>query len=1263
MPTVRDTQRLFWLLSEGCARRLWALVVCCLALLTVLLPVGLMQAQPEPLNEAWRWARFGAASGLPSDRVLDVVETSNGVSWARTEARLAWYDAYQWHPVTIVEDSTPQWPSRIVPDRQGGILAVASQRLYRVDQQGVSAIALEGEAGRLAVRDVIPLDDEALLVLTLGGLYRHHPGGLDPFPAPEEVTPEEIARSLFFTEVEGVWISTARGLFQWTGEGWVKRFDHATRLLRVGPWGGLAAVIDGPPSVYGLWTWTPGSPPRHVTGTGDGQGLITSLHVDSVGNALVASASGQVWIRRDSRWTLLTSVPPPLVNPRFIRAGPDGDLWVGNEEGLFLFRASSPRWRRWRTSDLAEGNNINAILEARNGDVWMGTGAGVFIRHTDGTLEHVTAIRGTPLRVVTGLAEDREGGIWVASGSSFTGAFRWDGASWTHVGAEAGLEASHIHKIARDRRGQLWFLGIGLQFGGTRNESGAFVYDGVGFTPWGVAEGLLSGRVYDFAEGPDGARWFATLKGLSRYHDEQWTHWTTEEGLRNNRVFTLTIDDDGRPWFGHQIAGQGLGTLDDQGRPHYLSVADGLIDDEVWSVCIGPDSALWMGTRGGLSRYQDGTFASFGPSTGLEHRHVWPVLPLADQLYVGTIGGGVYVLHLEERLSPPPSVTVTPPLAASGNVYFQWQPFAFRGQQPPEEIETRYRLDEQPWSAWSVAREASVLNVPPGAHTFTVQAKSLFGIVTAAGTTASFRIAPPFYRHPLFLAAVLLWVLSMSALGLSYWRRQHRSKAHFSKVFHASPMAIAISSVEEGRMIEVNERFETLFGYARDEIIGKTTRELNLWHDPNKRAPLMAQVQQGEVLQDVELQFVTKSGVTRDIQGSVELVKLAGRRRLLWMGIDVTERKQAEEALRLSQARLEAAQARAKMGSWEYYPETQASYWSKEMFHIYGLDPAQDYPSIGQALELIHPEDRQRVQASQMQSLYTLEPISIDYRTNPAQGPERHLNATVHTVKDQDGHPIYLAGTVMDVTERKQAEAIREELIAELEAKNAELERFTYTVSHDLKSPLVTIRGFVGLLEQDALAGDTDQIKRDIEHIKHATDKMHQLLGELLELSRIGRQMNPPEAVALSELAQDAVALVAGRLVARGVEVEIDSDLPKIVGDRVRLLEVYQNLIDNAVKFMGDQRKPRLEIGARVKGREVLCWVRDNGMGIDPAYHEKVFGLFERLEADGEGTGIGLALVRRIVEVHEGRIWIESEGLGHGSTFYFTLPTTEKATT
>ena len=1233
-----------------------------LALLALVLwlPTRLTQAQPDPLNEAWRWARFGTESGLPSDRVLDVVETSTGVAWARTEARLAWYDDHRWHPVTVVKGATPQLPSRLVPDRQGGILAVASRRLYRVDQQGISSIPIEEEVGPLVVRDVVPLDDTDLLVLTSGGLYRHHAGGLDPFPGPEEIPPEKIADTIFITAVEGVWLSGAHGLFQWTGAAWVKRFHLPTRLLQVGRWGGMAAVTDGSPTEYGLWTWAPGSPPRHRVG--DDIGLITSVYADAAGDAIVTSASGSVRVRRAGRWARLRPTPAPLINPRFIRARSNGDLWLGTEEGLFLFRASSTRWTRWRASDITESNNVNAILQTRNGDVWMATGAGIVIRRTDGTFDHVRTIQGTTLRVVTGLAEDRNGNIWVASGSSFAGAFRWDGTAWARVGTEAGLDAPRIHKIVKDRSGRLWFLGLGLHFAGAKNGPGAFVYDGVRFTPWGPAEGLPSGRVYDFDEGPDGARYFATLEGLSRYHDGRWTHWTTEEGLLDNRVFTVAIGDDGRVWFGHQNAGHGLGVLDDQDRPRYLTVADGLIDDEVWSVHPGPDTTLWIGTRGGLARYRNGIFASFNPSTGLEHRHVWPVLPLAAQVYVGTIGGGVYVLNFAELSTPPPAVTVASPMVASGHVSFQWQTLAFSGQQPTEAIETRYRLDDQPWSAWSAAREASVLNVSPGKHTFTVQAKSLFGVVASEGTTASFRIAPPFYLHPLFLAAVSLWILSMSALGVSYWRRQRRSEEHFSKVFYASPMAIAIASLGEGRLIEVNERFEQLVGYSRDEVIGKTTRALNLWPDPTMRLLMIDRIRRGAVLHDLDVQFTTKSGDARAIQGSVEVVELGGRRRLLWMGIDVTERKKAEEALRLSQARLEAAQARAKMGSWEYYPDTQAGYWSKEMFLLYGLDPAQDAPSMGELLELIHPEDRQQLQASQMQSLYTLEPISIDYRTNPARGPERHLNATVHTVRDQDGQPIYLAGTVMDFTERKQAEADRERLIAELEAKNAELERFTYTVSHDLKSPLVTIKGFVGLLEQDALAGDAQQMKRDIEHINHATDKMHRLLDELLELSRIGRLMNPPQTVSLSDLAHEATRLVAGRLAARGVEVEIAEAMPVVFGDRLRLLEVYQNLIDNAVKFMGEQRAPKLEIGARWEGNEgkqVLCWVRDNGMGIASKYHEKVFGLFERLEVDREGTGIGLALVRRIVEVHGGRIWVESEGPGHGSTFYFTLPAAE----
>ena len=115
--------------------------------------------------------------------------------------------------------------------------------------------------------------------------------------------------------------------------------------------------------------------------------------------------------------------------------------------------------------------------------------------------------------------------------------------------------------------------------------------------------------------------------------------------------------------------------------------------------------------------------------------------------------------------------------------------------------------------------------------------------------------------------------------------------------------------------------------------------------------------------------------------------------------------------------------------------------------------------------------------------------------------------------------------------------------------------------------------------------------------------------------------------------------------------------MPVVYGDRVRLLEVYQNLIDNAVKFMGRQPEPCIEVGVRQHEGEVVCFVRDNGIGINPTYHENVFGLFNQLDPEGGGTGIGLALVRRIVEVHGGRIWVESDGEGRGSTFFFTLQT------
>ena len=177
----------------------------------------------------------------------------------------------------------------------------------------------------------------------------------------------------------------------------------------------------------------------------------------------------------------------------------------------------------------------------------------------------------------------------------------------------------------------------------------------------------------------------------------------------------------------------------------------------------------------------------------------------------------------------------------------------------------------------------------------------------------------------------------------------------------------------------------------------------------------------------------------------------------------------------------------------------------------------------------------------------------------------------------------------------------------------------------------------------------------DIRHIRNATGQMHTLLGDLLELSRVGRIMNPPEWVSFTALAEEAVSRVRGQILNAGVTVEVTSDLPLVFVDRPRLVEAVQNLVENSTKFMGEQPTPQVLISMRLKDDQPIFFVQDNGIGVEHAYHTKIFGLFERLDHGIEGTGIGLALVKRIVEVHNGRLWVESAGLGHGCTFCFTL--------
>jgi len=226
----------------------------------------------------------------------------------------------------------------------------------------------------------------------------------------------------------------------------------------------------------------------------------------------------------------------------------------------------------------------------------------------------------------------------------------------------------------------------------------------------------------------------------------------------------------------------------------------------------------------------------------------------------------------------------------------------------------------------------------------------------------------------------------------------------------------------------------------------------------------------------------------------------------------------------------------------------------------------------------------------------------------------------------------------------------------QLEQKVAELERFAYTVSHELKNPVITIKNYLGSVGKDLQDKKFERAQKDLLRISNASDKLHDTISDLLELSRVGRVINPPVEVDAVRLIRDALDNLDERLRPKNITLQISPAFPNLYGDRTRLREVFENLIENAAKYIGEQANPQIEIGTRTEKNEQIIFVKDNGIGIEERYHTRIFALFEKLNPSIDGTGIGLALVKRIVEVHGGRVWVESEGLGKGSTFCFAIP-------
>lgn len=471
-----------------------------------------------------------------------------------------------------------------------------------------------------------------------------------------------------------------------------------------------------------------------------------------------------------------------------------------------------------------------------------------------------------------------------------------------------------------------------------------------------------------------------------------------------------------------------------------------------------------------------------------------------------------------------------------------------------------------------------------------------------------------------------------------------------------------------GRYILINREYEKLFGITKEDIYGKTDHDIfpTEYADAFKKNDL-------DVLDAGHPMEFEEQAIAAGVKHWYISVKFP-----LWntsakpyavggISTDITERTLAQEALQKSEARLTNAQRIAHIGSWEWDIETNEVYLSDEMLRLFGLK-REEGPGYNAIITRIHPEDRDFVLGAIDDALYRCKPYSLDHRIIQPCLTERIIHVEAEVTYDEYGNPVKMAGTSQDITELKRAEAEVRKLNEELErrvmerteqlaAANRELETFSYSAAHDLKTPLRLIDGFSSVLLRD-YTGSLDERGRDyLGRVRSASVRMARLIEDLLDFSRVMRAEMKIEEADISAMAReifenlkknqperDGVLVIKDRLAAR-----CDENLLKIV---------MENLIDNAWKFTSGKERAKIEVGEAgkdVQGKTIF-FVRDNGAGFDMKYAERLFAPFQRLHPSDEfpGTGVGLATVARIIQRHGGRVWAEAAP-GKGATFYFTL--------